>query len=221
MTWFRVDRSRGQPAVKQFFGKVFKGILIADFWGAYNALRCSGKQRCLAHLLRELKKVTNDNPGSSEWKQFAKPLKRILRDALRLRVGRSGLSEEVYASRVSRIEKRFSDFIDTSVYSHPDAKRLLKRLRRHRNEILTFLHHAEVPSDNNHAERSIRGAVIMRKNSYCNRSLRGAQSQAILMSVFAMLKQRKLNPTGTILAALAERMTTNILPPLPISPSVD
>ncbi|MDR3197903.1 MAG: transposase [Planctomycetaceae bacterium] len=28
----------------------------------------------------------------------------------------------------------------------------------------------DVPPDNNFAERQIRGAVVMRKNSYCNRS---------------------------------------------------
>ena len=63
-------------------------------------------------------------------------------------------------------------------------KRLIKRLRRHRNDLFTFLDQPDVPFDNNAAERAIRPAVIIRKNSYGNRSDAGADSQAVLMSIF-------------------------------------
>ena len=36
---------------------------------------------------------------------------------------------------------------------------------------------------------AIRPAVIIRKNSYCNRSQRGANTQAVLMSVYRTLQQ--------------------------------
>jgi len=51
-----------------------------------------------------------------------------------------------------------------------DFRRLSKRLERYRDAIFTFLDHEDVPSDNNQAERPIRPAVLMRKNSCCNRS---------------------------------------------------
>jgi len=38
----------------------------------------------------------------------------------------------------------------------------------------------------------------MRKNSYYNRSKGGAETQAILMSIFQTLKQRKVHVTNTI-----------------------
>jgi transposase len=60
-----------------------------------------------------------------------------------------------------------------------------------------------VPFDNNHAERSIRPAVIIRKNSYGNRSQRGADCQSVLMSVFRTLKQRGHDPVTTVCRALA------------------
>ena len=41
-----------------------------------------------------------------------------------------------------------------------------------------------MPYDNNHAERAIRPAVLIRKNSYNNRSRRGADAQAVLISVY-------------------------------------
>ena len=65
---------------------------------------------------------------------------------------------------------------------------MIKRLRRHRDDLLTFLDEADVPFDNNHAERAIRPAVMIRKNSFGNRSDRGADTQAVLMSVYRTLQ---------------------------------
>jgi transposase len=81
--------------------------------------------------------------------------------------------------------------------------------------LFTFLDKPEVPFDNNLAERMIRPAVIIRKNSLSNRSERGASMQAVLMSVYRTLKLRGLNPTQTIAAALRTYMATGKLPPLP------
>ena len=80
--------------------------------------------------------------------------------------------------------------------------------------MFTFLYNDEVPYDNNFAERSIRGAVIMRKNSYNNRSERGALTQSVLMSVFFTLRQRGLNPVTTVKKALKIYIETGKLPTL-------
>jgi len=99
-------------------------------------------------------------------------------------------------------------------WDNGEAKRLVKRLRRHRNELFVFLYHKNVPFDNNHAECTIRGAVVMRKNSYCNRNKDGTQTQAILMSIFQMSKQRKVHVTNTITKALRLFLETKNLPNL-------
>ena len=71
-----------------------------------------------------------------------------------------------------------------------------------------FLYHADVPFDNNHAERTIRNAVELRKNSYCDRSEDGAATQAVLMSVFQTLKQYNVHVTATIVKALRHFLAT-------------
>jgi len=58
-------------------------------------------------------------------------------------------------------------------------------------------------------------AVMIRKNSYCNHSDRGALTQSVLMTIFRTLKVRKLQPLDTILKALADYSRTRKLPPLP------
>ena len=56
------------------------------------------------------------------------------------------------------------------------ARRLIKRLRRHRRELFTFLDHEGVSPYNNHAEQQMRTAVHTRKVSQQNRSLQGGQN---------------------------------------------
>ena len=56
-------------------------------------------------------------------------------------------------------------------------------MRCHREELLTFLNHEEVPSDNNGGKRGIRHAVLIRKNSYGIGSEKRVQTQAVLMII--------------------------------------
>jgi transposase-like protein len=116
-TYYVIDKSRGSPVVKRFFKQVFKGILITDFWGAYNVVVCAGKQRCLVHLLRDLKYVTKkykngnkdqDKNKDNDWDIFSKRLKRILRDAIRLCGKRSNLKTEVLERLRNGIERRLT-----------------------------------------------------------------------------------------------------------------
>ena len=68
-----------------------------------------------------------------------------------------------------------------------------------------------MPFDNNHAEREVRPAVIIRKNSYGNRSEVGADAQAVLMTIFRTLKQRGHQPMETIVQALRTYVLTGNL----------
>lgn len=214
LTYYIIDRSRGSPALAKFFIQEFGGTLVSDFWGAYNAVVCAFRQKCLAHLFRELEHTEKYKSPGDDWPEFAKKLRRLLGDAIRLWRRREELSAETYASRRDRIHGRLAELIETP-WEDPNAKRLIKRFRRHQDELFTFLDQEGVPFDNNHAERTIRPAVIIRKNSHGNRSQQGADCQAVLMSVFRTLKQRGHDPIRTVTAALAEYLTTGQLPPLP------
>ena len=168
-------------------------------------------QQC---LLRDLEQVDQYKRPSNHWPAFAKKLLRLIGDAIRLWRRRDELTTQQYESRRDRLHKRLADMIDAP-WEDPQAKRLVKRLRRHREDLFTFVDRPGVPFDNNHAERMIRPAVIIRKNSYGNRSQRGADCQAVLMSVIRTLKQRGHDPITTIYNALATYLKTGQLPPLP------
>jgi len=212
--FYMIDRCRGSPALARFFTRALHGVLVTDFWAAYNALRgwVEDRQCCLAHLLRELEKVDLRN-DSAAWQAFAKKLRRLIGDAIRLRK-RPDFDPQRYASRIHRIDKRLMELAG-GTYADADASRLAKRLAKHCDELFTFLDTPGVPFDNNLAERMIRPAVILRKNSQSNRSEKGAATQAVLMSVFRTLKLRGHDPLKVIPAALRAYVTTGTLPPLP------
>lgn len=185
---------------------------MTDFWAAYDAVWSADRQKCIPHLMRELLKVDEHN-DTPQWKAFSKQLRRLLRDGLRL-AKRPDFTVDRYASRIKLINRRLWTLADAP-YGDPDAGRLANRIGKHRDYLFTFLDTPGVPPDNNHGERMIRPAVIIRKNSLGNRSEQGAATQAILMSIYRTLKLRGHDPTQTITQALRTFLQNGTLPALP------
>ena len=210
--YYMIDPSRGGPALKKFFIDAFDGVLITDFWRAYDCVLADGRQFCLVHLLRELEKVDLTNQ-SQEWRSFAKKLRRIVRDAIRLR-RRDDYDVNRYWNRFLRLDKRLWS-LAVGTYKDKDAKRLANRVAERSDWLLSFLQEPILPFDNNFAERQIRPAVILRKNSQCNRSEKGSATQAIMMSIYRTLRLRGLDPMRTIVDALRIFLTDGKLTPLP------
>jgi transposase len=215
LAYYVLTPSRAGPVIKQVLGEIFKGILITDFFGAYDRIKAFAKQKCVVHLLREIKQVSLRN-RSAEWQSFARRLKRLIREALKLVIDRKRLGEEVYKRQVANLHIRLADIFGVTDRD-ADSERLSKRLAKYSDELLTFLLHPDVAADNNHAERQIRFAVIMRKNYFGNRSMRGAETQAILMSVFRTCHLRSIDPISFLAASVAAAISSGS--PLPIPDS--
>jgi transposase len=96
-----------------------------------------------------------------------------------------------YARRVQEIEHRLDDWLDGMPRTlSPELNRLDNHIRAHRGEWLVFLHDAEVPPTNNHAEQMLRPAVINRKVGGCNKTLWGTLVHGILASIMVTCKRR-------------------------------
>ena len=198
LCYYVITRSRASPVVREVLGRIFQGILICDFWGAYNKISALAKQRCFYHLFTELVKVDQHN-NSAGWRSFRKRLSRLLKDAIRLSEKQDRLQTYVYQRRKRRLYDRLSRFLAAPAQD-PDAKRLSKRLRRHQEELFTFLEYPDVSPYNNHAEQQMRKPVLTRKVSQQNRSEDGAKTQSILMSLFRSVELQGQNPVETILS---------------------
>jgi len=196
--YYLITRSRGSPVLKEVLGAAFKGILICDFWGAYNKINALAKQRCFYHLFTELEKVDKKD-ASAHWKCFRKKLLRILKDAVRLHQRKGHLNAADYVRLREKLNNRLQQFLKQD-HVDKDAKRLIKRLKRHQNELFTFLEYDNVSPYNNHAEQQMRKPVITRKISQQNRSEQGAKTHAILLSLFRTAELQGNNPVESILA---------------------
>lgn len=97
------DRSEpGESGVETVLQKEFDGVVVTDFWGAYNTVVCARKQKCLPHLLRDLKRTQHFHKPEGDWPEFSKLLKRLIRDSIRLSKRRNQLPETAFASRRQR-----------------------------------------------------------------------------------------------------------------------
>jgi transposase-like protein len=188
-TLYHIDESRGGKVPLEILGKAFDGTVIADFYSAYNQLN-GPKQRCLVHLIREVKEVAKQDAEFADC-----PLSRRLlnwcKDALRLKKRWQELADAQYEMKASRLEDRL-DCLMRSEPTHPEAKRLVKRLCRHRPELTRFLWDKDLDGTNNAAERALRPAVVMRKITGGSRSDAGAQAWATLASLVRSTDQRGL-----------------------------
>jgi transposase len=187
---YEVDRSRGKDVPRRVLGD-YGGTMISDSWGAWNHV---GKkhQRCLVHYLREVKDTLKYKSPGEEFFPFAKKLKRMLRDSIG--VGEKVTIREERLRAKARLEAR----VDALVASYSSSKekncrRFVKRLRRERGMLFTFLEEDGVEWNNNAAERALRSSVVIRKITYGNQSDEGARAHAVLMSVRETCSLRKEN----------------------------
>jgi hypothetical protein len=174
LCYYLITKSQGSPVILEVLGSMFRGILICYFWGAYNKITALPKQRCFYHLFTELVKVGKTNPSPC-WKAFRRMLLRLLKDAIRLSQRKANLRKETYDRLKSLLYLRLEDILGLHHLADKDVKRLLKRLRRHKGELFTFLDHDNVSPYNNPAEQQMRKPVLTRKVSQQNRSEQGGQ----------------------------------------------
>ena len=189
-TVYEVNASRGHQVVLEQLGTDYDGVIVSDFYTAYNPLPYT-QQKCLVHLLRELSDVRKTN-HTQEYAAFAKKLTRLLRDAIRLKQKQSDFSQSRLERRFKRLNHRLEELAKAD-YHDSDCQRLAKRLAKHSDSLFAFLSHMQVAADNNRAERAIRPAVVTRKISGGSRSPKGSEALGIITSVIQTCKQQNKN----------------------------
>jgi len=193
ITVYTIETSRGHKVVLNILGKEFKGILVSDCFLAYDHRDLAKwlKQKCLSHLLKDLKKLKETKIRGAV--RFAREVTVLLQAALALKAQKEQLSAEQYAQQAEKLETRLDALIDAKrQLTDPDNARFAKRLRKHREHVLRFLYEDGLDATNNLAERQLRPEVITRKTNGCNRTQNGADTHAILGSILATCRQQSV-----------------------------
>ena len=182
-------RRRGGEVVDEALGESFGGILVSDCYAAYNHYP-GPKQRCWAHLLRDIHQLKVLYPEEAGLVRWAQGVRRLYAKAVSW-VEAGGCSLRGQLVLEQRLLGLCQPFLED-----PSATqgKLCRRIERHIKELFVFASHPETPPDNNGAERSLRPLVISRKISGGTRSEQGSDSKMALASLFGTWRAKGLNP---------------------------
>lgn len=196
------DKSRASKIVTDTLSDEFSGVLVSDFYGAYNAYE-GVKQRCWVHLLRDLKKLKEKHPDDESVENWVAQIKLIYDEA-----------KAIAGDKYSQIElckwrQHFEARLLEKALLYRDIKKapqrvLAKRIETFLGELFSFVDHEAVPSDNNAAERAVRPAVIIRKVSGGSRSPKGSDTRMTLLSLFGTWNLQAKNPLAACASMLTE-----------------
>ena len=182
-------RGRGGAVMDEVLGESFGGILVSDFYVAYHHYP-GLKQRCWAHLLRDIHKLKVLYPEDAGLVRWARRVQRLYAKAVGwAAAGGCSLREQLTLER--RLLGLCRPFLEDPLAVQG---KLCRRIERHIKELFVFVSHPETPPDNNAAERSLRHLVISRKISGGTRSEAGSDSKMTLASLFGTWRARGLNP---------------------------
>lgn len=222
-TLYHVDRSRGAKVIAELLGKAFGHggqTLVSDFYNVYDQFE-GPQQKCLAHLLRELRDTIAKRPELAGH-LFFKRCKKLVQDMLRLKKRRGKMKAAEYWRGVEQIERRLARLAGQR-WNDSDADRLTGRLNKYQTKLTTFLHKSAVDGTNNAAERAIRPAVVMRKITGGSRSEEAARAWAIVASVMRTAEQQGRDVLETIKTLLraewSGKETTLLTELLPVDSS--
>ncbi|MCA1566143.1 MAG: IS66 family transposase, partial [Acidobacteria bacterium] len=161
----------------------YRGTCVHDVLLAYTYYDRCRHALCGVHLLREL---TYFEEVAAETKAWAMPLKELLLEMKRevARVHAEGwkqLAEDKLRSLTESYERLVAEGLQAQPPSGvpqgvcKQARNLLLRLERRKDEVLLFVHDFSVPFENNQAERDLRMIKLQQKTSGCFRSEEGAR----------------------------------------------
>ncbi|MEO1669134.1 MAG: IS66 family transposase, partial [Chloroflexota bacterium] len=180
LTYYVVHSKRGDDAILD------AGVLpnchgwaVHDGYTPYIGYEMVSHALCNAHHLRELEFLVEQYEAN-----WAKDMQKLLLD-----MKQSRESDTLSLAAIAQFEARYDELVNEGFNAFPiqprppntkgrvaqhDATNMLIRLRKHRDAVLAFLRHPEVPFDNNLAERDLRMMKVKQKVSGCFRTWAGA-----------------------------------------------
>jgi len=189
-TFLASSMSRGFNTINDLFNNGFpKSVYVSDCLSAQLKVESKNKQLCTAHLQRELQNFIDVFNCD-----FSSQLKTLIEQAIELkyRLAKKDYLLHKNKARYFRIKLDKLLNLDHS-NKHKKVLAFIKRLRKYKDYVFTFLEYPEVPPDNNGSERAIRNAKVKMKISGQFKSFEGAESFAILRSIIDTAKKNSQN----------------------------
>ena len=190
-----LEMNRWYQVVEKHFWETFGWVLWHDCWSAHNNTVASAHQLCLAHLHRDLNYVVEKDRTVRSYL-----LRKTLLKAQKAKKHR--LWGTIPDSKRKEIKLYYNVVLEKLCQradsSYKDTMRLIKRIRKHKDKIWTFLKYKYVPAHNNASEQVIRNQKIHKKISWGFRSLEWWQRHCNILSVIETSRRHWLEVLESI-----------------------
>ena len=170
--------------------KDFTGILVSDFYAAYDGIRCR-QQKCLIHLIRDLNDDVLKHPYDEELKRLAQAFAGLVRPMVGT-VDRHGLKSRFLRKHRVSVD-RFYRQLSTVALQSQAAVKLRDRFQKNREKLFTFLDYDGVPWNNNNAEHAVKAFATLRNVIGGCSTEKGIREYLILLSICETCKYKGLD----------------------------
>src|SRR5437016_6661216 len=160
--------------------KDFKGVLVSDFYAAYDAIQCP-QQKCLVHLIRDLNDDVLKRPYDEEFRQLAQAFAFLLKPMI-ASVDRHGLKSRFLKKHLVSVERFYRKMSKTSLQSDTAVK-FKERLEKNRDKLFTFLSYDNIPWNNNNAEHAVKAFAALRRVIGGVTTEKGVREYLVLLSL--------------------------------------
>jgi transposase len=208
-----LDETRSGDVPNDFFAGC-SGTLMTDRFSAYKGLSDEiRKAWCWVHVRRDFLKIADGVPSLKAWANAW--LKRIA-DLFVLSHERFQLWEmrknqgQGWIELTAKLEKHLKKMKAawqkqlTQAGNGDEQLTALKSLKRHWDGLTLFLNDPRIPLHNNRAERLLRNAVVLRKNSYGSGAEWSGHFAAKIFSIFQTWLINGLDPQKVLRAYFDE-----------------
>jgi hypothetical protein len=168
----------------------FSGVLISDFYAAYDSIPCA-QQKCLVHLIRDLNDDLSKQPFNEEMKELAQNFADLLKPMIDT-LDRFGL-RAYHLRRHKASVNKFYDVLSQRLYQTEVAVSYKRRFERNSGRLFTFLDYDGVPWNNNNAEHAIKAFVRLRRCIDGKSSVKGIRDYLVLLSISETCKCRDVS----------------------------
>src|ERR1700680_1097956 len=175
-----VDRETREGDFLLTMLKNFKGVLVSDFYAAYEAIPCP-QQKCLIHLIRDLNDDVLKHPYDDELKRLTLAFAVLLKPMVET-VDRYGLKIRFLRKHLSAVDRFYRHISDVPLQSEIAIK-VKERLEKNRDKLFTFLIFDGVPWNNNNAEQPVKHFAALGRLIEGITSEKGIRDYPVLLSI--------------------------------------
>jgi hypothetical protein len=188
--------SREGAFLQELLGS-YEGILISDFFTAYDSLKCR-QQKCLVHLIRDINDDLRRNPYDQELRSVAESFANLLRDIV-LAIDRYGMRRRNLHKYVKKAEKLCIAIGDPK-FTSVSAAKYQNRFVKYGDRLFTFLDHDGIPWNNNNAEHAINHFAKLRRITDGTFTRSSIEKLCVLLTVLQTCEYRKVNALKFLLS---------------------